>query len=239
MEILFISDYVCPYCLVAKEAMKCALKEIGIDAAITWHPFELTVEPAPRIDTYHDEVRKSHYQVLVEPCKELGLDMKLPPHVVPRPYTRLAFEGYFYAAEHGCGDRYNDLMYKAYFIDEKDIGDIDVLCGLANEAGLDADRYRKALEEGIYKERLEEANRRARQDLHVKHVPTIYADGKEIEVDAYRKEAFMAAFGSVKEPDKTKVDEKEENEPECAASVKDEEDLSEAGGGCGPNGCSF
>lgn len=29
MEILFISDYVCPYCLVAKEALDRALKKWG------------------------------------------------------------------------------------------------------------------------------------------------------------------------------------------------------------------
>lgn len=34
MQILFISDYVCPYCLVAKEALKQALAETGIEAEI-------------------------------------------------------------------------------------------------------------------------------------------------------------------------------------------------------------
>ena len=83
MKITFVSDYVCPYCLVAKEAMLRAVQELGIKPEITWHPFELTVEPKPRVDTYHDEERKAHYQVLKEPCRELGLDMKLPPAVVP------------------------------------------------------------------------------------------------------------------------------------------------------------
>ena len=33
MKIVFVSDYVCPYCLVAKEAMMEAVKELGIDPA--------------------------------------------------------------------------------------------------------------------------------------------------------------------------------------------------------------
>ena len=85
MNILFISDYVCPYCLVAKEALRQALEETGLQASITWQPHELTVEPAPRVDTYHDERRRANYQILVEPCKKLGLDMKLPPMSSPGP----------------------------------------------------------------------------------------------------------------------------------------------------------
>ncbi len=30
MKITFVSDYVCPYCLVAKEAMLRAVQELGI-----------------------------------------------------------------------------------------------------------------------------------------------------------------------------------------------------------------
>ena len=103
LDILFVTDFVCPYCLVAKEALKEALKEEGLKANITLQPLELTEEPSPPVDTFHDEKRKSRYQVLVKPCKELGLDMKLPPQVCPRPYTRLDFEGYFYALDKGKG----------------------------------------------------------------------------------------------------------------------------------------
>ena len=74
LDILFVTDYVCPYCLVAKEALKKALIATNTDANITFHPMELTMEPEPRVDTYHDEVRKAKYQVLVEPCKKLGIE---------------------------------------------------------------------------------------------------------------------------------------------------------------------
>ena len=36
LSILFVSDYVCPYCLVAKEALKEALKETGLCATFTY-----------------------------------------------------------------------------------------------------------------------------------------------------------------------------------------------------------
>lgn len=191
LDILFISDYVCPYCLVAKEALRQAMIETGVEARITYQPYELTEEPAERVDTYNDDTRKARYQVLVEPCKELGLDMKLPPKVIPRPYSRLAFEGWHYACDKGEGDRYNDLIYKAYFIDEQDIGDMDVLVALAERVGLDGADFRKALEEGTYKEVQRQAVAHAKNVLKPKGVPTLYINGEELMLKKYTREEMM------------------------------------------------
>lgn len=185
MEILFISDYVCPYCLVAKEALSQALALTGLEAKITWQPLELTPDPKERVDTYHDARRRAGYQVLVEPCKQLGLPMKLPPKVIPRPYTRLAFEGWYYACDHGRGDQYNDLVYRAYFIDEQDIGDIAVLSRLAAQAGLDEKAFTAALEQGNYTQKEQEAVRYAREVLQPTGVPTIYIDGAKVTLNDY------------------------------------------------------
>lgn len=192
MHILFISDYVCPYCLVAKEALRQALEETGLEASITWQPHELTVEPAPRVDTFHDERRRANYQILVEPCKQLGLDMKLPPKVIPRPYSRLAFEGWYYACDHGKGEEYNDLIYRAYFIEEQDIGDLAVLGELAQRVGLDKEDFTKALEQGIYSEREKAAVEHTRNVLQPRGVPTVYIDGEKVSVSAYTREEMVA-----------------------------------------------
>ena len=192
MHILFISDYVCPYCLVAKEALRQALEETGLQASITWQPHELTVEPAPRVDTYHDERRRANYQILVEPCKQLGLDMKLPPDVIPRPYSRLAFEGWYYACDHGKGEEYNELMYRAYFIEELDIGDLTVLGDLAARVGLDKAGFTAALEQGTYSAMEKAAVQHTRNVLQPRGVPTVYIDGEKISIREYTKEEMVA-----------------------------------------------
>lgn len=192
MQILFVSDYVCPYCLVAKEALKQALAETGTEAEITWQPYELTPEPRERVDTWHDEKRRANYQILVEPCARLGLDMKLPPHVIPRPYTRLAFEGWFCACEKGRGEEYNDLVYRAYFVEEKDIGEPEVLTGLARRVGLDADDFAAALQSGSYSAAEKDAVAYARNVLKPQGVPAIYINGEKISVREYTKEEMIA-----------------------------------------------
>ena len=191
MEILFISDYVCPYCLVAKEALKQALETMGLEARITWQPYELTPEPRDRVDTYHDEKRKANYRILVEPCARLGLAMKLPPKVIPRPYTRLAFEGWYYAREKGRGEEYNDLVYRAYFIEEQDIGQIQVLAELARRAGLDGADFTAALKKGTYAQMEKEAVEYARNVLKPNGVPTMYINGEKVSVREYTREEMI------------------------------------------------
>ena len=199
MNILFISDYVCPYCLVAKEALRQALEETGLQASVTWQPHELTVEPAPRVDTFHDERRRANYQILVEPCKKLGLDMKLPPRVIPRPYSRLAFEGWYYACEKGRGEEYNDLIYRAYFIEELDIGEIPVLAELAARVGLDKEDFTKALEQGTYTAVEKAAVEHIRNVLQPRGVPTVYIDGEKVSIREYTKEEMVAILTGLAE----------------------------------------
>lgn len=191
LDILFVTDFVCPYCLVAKTALEEALKETGIEAEIRIQPLELTPEPKERVDVCRDEERKRRYQVLVEPAKALGLDMKLPPEVCPRPYTRLAFEGLYYAQEKGRGNIYSDLVYRAYFEKEQDIGETEALCGIAGCAGLDEENFRKALASGIYTEQVKEAVRYSRETLKVSGIPAIYLDGEQVTVEKYTKEEMI------------------------------------------------
>lgn len=191
LDILFVTDFVCPYCLVAKVALEEALKETGIEAEIQVQPLELTQEPKERVDTYHDEERKKRYQVLVEPAAALGLDMKLPPAVCPRPYTRLAFEGLFFAEAKGKEAVYADLVYRAYFEEELDIGDPDVLCRVAQRAGLDAAEFGSALAAGTYTQQVKDAVDYSRNELKVSGIPCVYLNGERISIEKYTKEEMI------------------------------------------------
>lgn len=191
MDILFVTDFVCPYCLVAKVALEEALKETGIEARIRIQPLELTPEPKERVDVCSDEGRKKRYQVLVEPAKSLGLDMKLPPAVSPRPYTCLAFEGLLYAGEKGKGDAYADKVYRAYFEKEQDIGETDILCGIAESVGLDVEEFRQELARGTYREKVREESAYSRDVLQVSGIPAIYLNGERVSVEKYTKEEMI------------------------------------------------
>lgn len=196
LNILFTTDFVCPYCIVAKAALEEALKEVGAEAKIQMQPLELTPEPKDRVDTCHDEVRKARYQILVEPAKALGLDVKLPPNVCPRPRTRLAWEGWYFADAQGCGDVYADLTYRAYFEKEQDLEDMEVLREIAKGAGLDVDAFSKALEDGVYTKAFHEADAYTKNVMEVRGIPAIYINGEKIEISTYTKEEMVEILRS-------------------------------------------
>ena len=75
---------------------------------IEWMPFELTTTDKPPVDTWNDPVRREKWAATLIPfCEQQGMSFHFPPHVIPRPYTNLAFMGWYYACEHGKGEEYN------------------------------------------------------------------------------------------------------------------------------------
>ena len=86
-KIRFVTDYVCPYCLVAKVPLLEAIKDMDVE--IEWLPFELTPEPKERIDTYNDKQRHEKWANSLKPYADaLNIPMKLPPKVF-YPLVRL------------------------------------------------------------------------------------------------------------------------------------------------------
>ena len=165
------SDFVCPYCYVL-EAMIAQVRP-EVDVEIEYLPFE----------------RRARYAQELEPlCQKVGLKMCLPPKVVPRPYTRMAFQGLYFAREQGLEEAYCHRVFRAYFEEERDIGDLEELAALAAEAGLDPDAFRQALESGRWEAQEREAVRRAKQDLKVRVVPTAFLGEHRLEGGAQSME---------------------------------------------------
>ncbi|QKW05250.1 DsbA family oxidoreductase [Streptomyces sp. NA04227] len=168
------SDYVCPYCMLAEGPLHEATA--GLDVEIEWMPFELRPHPTPTLrpeDAYLPAVwARSVYPM----ARRMGVDITLPT-ISPQPYTGLAFEGYQYAAEHGKAAEYTPRMLRAFFQENRDIGELDVLADIASELGLDAEEFTRALRDGTYAEAHQEALRTA-QAHQISVAPTILVGGR-------------------------------------------------------------
>ena len=149
LKIKIYSDYVCPFCLLAKKPLEAAIQ--GKDVELEWMPFELRPYPNPTLEPEGDYLQNAWSQSIYPMAERFGVPIVLPK-VSPQPYTHLAFEGYQYAKEYGKGNAYNDRMLRAFFQEEQNIGDIEVLTKLAGEIGLNQVQYKHALETRKYKE---------------------------------------------------------------------------------------
>ncbi|GAA1720964.1 DsbA family protein [Kribbella yunnanensis] len=177
VKIKIFSDYVCPFCLLAEGPIEEATKDLYVD--IEWMPFELRPHPHPTLRP-EDEYLPAIWARAVYPmARQLGVDITLPT-VSPQPYTHLAFEGYQYAAAHDKGTEYTHRMFQAFFQEDQDLGNPDVLQALAAEIGLDAPAFRKALDNRTYREKHQDALREA-EAHQIQSVPTILVGNTRIE----------------------------------------------------------
>lgn len=85
--------------------------------------------------------------------------------------SHLSLEAAEFAAEHGDALRFHRVMFKAYFEDLADIGDLDVVVRVGEEAGLPAEELRAALLDGRYRAEVDEGIAWARE-IGVSAVPT-------------------------------------------------------------------
>ena len=93
--------------------------------------------------------------------------------------SRLAQELGVWADTQDGGADIHDALFKAYFVDGRNIGDVEVLVEIAAANGLDADTARGVLENRSCKEQVDENWNRSRQ-YGVTGVPTYVAGGRSV-----------------------------------------------------------
>ncbi|SMO71262.1 DsbA family oxidoreductase [Melghirimyces algeriensis] len=181
------SDYICPFCFLAKASFEKAIQ--GKDVEVEWMPFELRPSPSPKLDPVNDPSKRMGWDQFIKPtAKKWGVHMKLP-YVSPHPYTNLAFEGFHFSKEHGKGKEYNDRVFTAFFQEEQDIGDIDVLTNIAGEVGLNQGDFREALMTRKYKEIQQQSLKHANEEAQITAVPTFIIGDERIQ-GVVNKETF-------------------------------------------------
>ncbi len=102
-----------------------------------------------------------------------GLDYARRTHTYN---SRLAQELGAWADTVDGGAALHDALYRAYFVDGRNIGDPDALLGIVGEAGLPADEARAVLDERRFRDAVDADWARSRK-IGVSGVPTFVAGG--------------------------------------------------------------
>ncbi|MGM0824017.1 MAG: DsbA family oxidoreductase [Pseudomonadota bacterium] len=177
-EIIVYSDYVCPFCLLAEEVVAQATE--GLDVEVRWRPFELRPAPVPTLKVEDPYLPKVWRESVYPMAEQLGVPIKLP-NISPQPRTDKAFEVFAMAEEHGLGHAYSMATLKAFFQQERDIGDPEVLADIAASVGLERQSVLDALAEGRYREQHQAALRHAMEEARIQSVPTLIIDGETLQ----------------------------------------------------------
>ncbi|KRF52717.1 disulfide bond formation protein DsbA [Bacillus sp. Soil531] len=169
-HIEFYFDFVCPLCFLATKALREVIKEQK--AEIEWKPFELCPEPADQIEQIEDFLERPWNQSIAPLAQQLHVEINMPD-MSPVPRTHLAHEGFHFAKKHGQESAYVDAVFKAYWEDEKDISQIEVLAEIADSLHLDKEIFTRILKDRTFEQVHKDSLVHAYEDAHVTKVPTL------------------------------------------------------------------
>lgn len=171
-----VSDLVCPWCYIGKRKLEAALAlpeaENLPNVLIRWHPFQLNPElPAqgvPRQQYLEDKFGGPAQAAAIddrvrEAGSAVGLELKLDG-IAQQPNTLAAHAlmAFAQAGDFNANDVQERLL-RAYFVENRFIGDINVLANIAAEAGLNSEDARAYITDPEHLEVVAEADARVRR----------------------------------------------------------------------------
>ncbi len=168
-------DYVCPFCLLVEGAVE-ELKR-DRDVEVTIRPFELRPEPVPTLRPEDEYLPRVWNDSVYPMADRLSVPLSLPT-VSPQPRTEKAFMVLQLAQEEGKAEEYSKAMFSAFFQDDRDIGDDEVIVDVATTVGLGPHEVRAALRSEERRARQQADQEYAVNTVGVRSVPGIMIDGQ-------------------------------------------------------------
>ena len=115
--------------------------------------------------------------------------------------SRLSLEASEYARDMGKHEQFHEKIFYAYFTETMDIGNAEILCKVAAGCGLDSIDMMRALKDGCYKLRLDEARKEGLK-IQLTGVPTFIINDKHKIVGAQPIKSFTDILDKIsKVPD--------------------------------------
>jgi predicted DsbA family dithiol-disulfide isomerase len=152
-SITIVSDFVCPWCYIGLMEVERLAKEYDFEVRL--EPYLLRPETPPEgIASRHITPEGAPRTATEQRADALGI--KFTRGRSWSSNSHYAFEASAFAQEHGDPWRFHRDMFKAYFTDLADIGDIETVVKVGATSGLDADALRQALTEGAYRQIVDE-----------------------------------------------------------------------------------
>lgn len=200
------SDIVCPFCYIGKRKFESALGQFEHqdDLEIVWHSFQL-------FPNYQQQSDKDFYQILAEIkgqsrdwsvsfhnqlaeyAKEVGLEYNFEG--IPFPNTFEAHRFTHLAKNEGLQAEAEERLFYAYFTQNRNIENADVLLEIAEEIGLDTVKVSSMLNSNLYTKEVKE-DFAAAQTLGVRGVPHFLINDELAVAGAQAPEKFLEVLES-------------------------------------------
>ena len=199
-----VSDVVCPWCFIGKRRLEKALDLVGRKGAqVRWKAFELNPH-APKEGMDRQAYRAAKFgsaayaraleDRIIQAGAEDGIEFRFN-RIERVPNTQDAHRLIWLAGRDGSQDTMVENLFRAYFIEGQDVGNVEVLERIAAESGLNPARVSELLKTDAGKREVLDEEREAH--MHgVSGVPTFFIGGVPVMSGAQKPEIMAPAFGS-------------------------------------------
>lgn len=201
MEIQIWSDIMCPFCYIGKRRLEGAIKQLELsdEVTIVWKSFllnpDMKTDPSRNSLEYLAETKgwtkeqtEEIVQNVVDMAKEEGLEYRMEDTKVANAMD--AHRLIQLAKTVGKGDEIEESLFRAYFMEGKNIADMDVLVELGEEVGIAGDRVRECLEKGEFTDSIRRDIQESQQ-IGVRGVPFFVFDNQYAISGAQPVELFV------------------------------------------------
>jgi len=207
MKIDIISDTVCPWCLIGKRKLEKALEQRpDLDVEIAWHPFQLHPDmPMEGADRKEFTAKKfgsverarELYSNIEQAGNAVGVDFNFSK-IARSPNTLNSHRLIKWAASAGAQDEIVEILFRRFFMDGEDLGDIEILVQAAAEAGMDTTIVRDLLNSDRDLDMVSQEDARARE-MGVSGVPFFIIDEKYAVSGAQDSSVFLQIIEKIEQ----------------------------------------
>lgn len=193
-----ISDPICPWCYIGKSYLDRALAaHPSHPFTIEWHPYQLNPDMAEggmerreylELKFGGQDGALKVYGEIAKTAEEAGLDIDFAA-IKTTPNTINAHRLIHWAGVEGRQAFVVAALFKAYFVEGRDIGAAGVLCNIAGDSGMDADMVERLLASDADLEDIRARDAHSRE-MGVRGVPTFILNNETVLTGAQPAETW-------------------------------------------------
>lgn len=201
MVIEIWSDVVCPFCYIGKRRIEKALSkfEHKDDIEIVWHSFQLHPTVKTESNKTIHEYLAAQYGITVDQIKEnygfikdmandVGLKFSLDNALLIN--TKNAHRLLQLAKKEGKDSAAEEVLFHAYFTENKNLDDLNFLESIAVQIGLSAEKFRDAINSESFDQEIDNDIYQANQ-IGVRGVPFFLMNNEISVIGAQSEEVFL------------------------------------------------
>lgn len=157
IQVDVISDVVCPWCIVGFRQLGLALQQTGLKAALRWHPFELNPQMPPKGQNLREHIAEKYGTTDAQGAQArenlaaLGASLGFQFNYTDDMRMVNTFKAHQlldWAEEHDLQTPLKLALFDAYFTENLDVYQDDILIRTATKVGLPEDGARDLLVAG-------------------------------------------------------------------------------------------